>query len=118
MKIRTKNWCEIYSFYKELKETHNWKISPMIELVSSIKNSKYAQGMYGYTSHATLCIGQYPELNDINALLKIEHIPSKNEISFSYKGDNSLKYTWHKSFPEKDICKEFESFNSELKWVV
>lgn len=109
MKIRTKDWFEIHSFYTDLKKNYNWEISPIIELVSFINNSKYAQGMYGYTSHATLCIGQYPELDDNNALLEIKHIPSRNEISFSYKGEIVLNSLGINFFLKKIFAKNLRT---------
>ena len=116
MKIATQNWDEILSFYQNLRDNYQWEIEPIVDLVSMINNSIYKHGVYGYTSHAILCIGQHPELEDNDAILKIEHDPNKGEITFSYKGDNTLKFTWHKSFPESNVISEFERFIQEMKW--
>ena len=74
MKIKTKDWNKILLCYEGLRDNHNWHIEPMIELVSFIVSRKYSNGIHGYTSHATLCVGQYLELGENNALLKIEYI--------------------------------------------
>jgi len=118
MKIPTKSWEEIYSFYKDLNENHHCKFESIIDLVLMIRNSKYRNGVYGYTSHEILYIGQYPTLEENNALLKVEYKPNKGEITFSYKGDNTLKYSWQKSFSENKASSEFERFIQELKWVM
>ncbi len=117
MKINTKSWNKILSFYKSLKDEHGWNIQPMIDLALMIQ-SQYKSGIYGYTSHATLYIGQHPVLDENNAVLKISHKPNESEVNFSYKGDNSPKYTWNKSFPEKQIKVEFNKFIKETKWII
>ncbi len=117
MKINTKYWNEIVEFYQGLKDEHNWNIQPMIDLTCMIQN-KYKFGLFAYTSHATLCIGQYPVLEEHNAILKINHEPNKSEVTFSYKGDNSIKFTWNKRFAEDQIIDEFNKFLDETKWII
>ena len=118
MKIATKAWTEILVFYKGLKDKYQYNIQPMIDLVSVINQSSYSSGIYAYTSHSVLCIGQHQQLSESNALLKIYYRPDCKKFTFEYKGDMTSKFSWSKSFHQNNVIKEFEFFLKELKWVI
>jgi hypothetical protein len=117
-KIKTKEWSKILEFYEDLSSKHGWDIEPMISFANQVIKSPYTNSVFAYTSHATLCIGQYKELEEENALLRIEHDPVNKVAKFSYKGDKTSKYTWQKVVAETRIFAEFERFLKELKWVI
>lgn len=113
---RTYSWESNKKFYEELEPSTG--LAPMIELVSAIEKSSYANGIYAFTSHAILCIGQHRELEERHARLHILPLPNKDFVIFKYKPDNSLEFTWEKEVSSKLIVQEFERFLKELKWII
>ena len=114
-KLSAKDWSEILNYYENLVSQHGWEISPMVSFASQMASSSYAKAVYAYTSMATLCIGQHRELEEENALLRIEYQPRTKTADFSYKGDKTTEYTWRKSVDDSQIFTEFERFLKEQK---
>src|SRR5215467_10566271 len=57
--IQTKPWQKIVEFYRSLTESNSF-FQPMLTLAEQITASKYANGLYPWTSMQTLCISQTP----------------------------------------------------------
>ena len=57
--LMTKPWADIADFYRWLVEG-GMRIGAMVRLVEQIKGSRYARGLYAWTSMDDLCIAQVP----------------------------------------------------------
>src|SRR5215471_231930 len=62
MIVKTQSWQKVMKFYRDITEKNTF-FRPMLDLAEQIAASKYARGLFPWTSMQTLCISQTEEAN-------------------------------------------------------
>jgi hypothetical protein len=82
--IRTQPWGRIVEFYRA-RATANPFFQPMMILAQQIAASRYASGLYPWTSMQTLCISQTLEADSNKEVLRIWLDPQDGAVVFDFQ---------------------------------
>lgn len=108
-----RSWTEIRQFYASMD------IDParsMLHLVTAIEASRYACGLFAWTSHLELCIAQTPvEHPYAGPFLRISPDAS-GSLEFRYFDTYVESKQWHRTVPAKDAFRRLELFIEQLHW--
>jgi hypothetical protein len=109
-------WNEIRSFYEELV-AHGLPLQAMVRLIEQIEASRYARGLYAYTSMHDLCVTQVPEISTIqnSPYLRISPLSDGN-IEFRYLDTHIESRQWHRVVGEDEAYQRLERFVDQLHW--
>ncbi len=88
----------------------------MVSLVEDIASSQYADGIFAFTSHNTLCISQNSQIDIDRNLLLIDFID--NRFIFKYRESVYAKNPWIKKCNSEDGFNTFEHIMNTLKWFL
>ncbi len=110
------SWNEIITFYQKLNDVYDWNMQPMVQLVEAIASSQYSDGIFGITSHDTLCISQSKQINFERNLLTIEFIEGR--FIFKYREWTYSKIQWVKESDAQGSFATFEHIMKRLKWFL
>jgi predicted esterase YcpF (UPF0227 family) len=118
--IRTQPWEKIVEFYRS-RATANPFFEPMMILAQQIAASKYASGLYPWTSMQTLCISQTSEADSNKEVLRIWIDPQDGAVVFDFQETASQlpKYQhWIRRCPPQEAFSRLERFLQLKKWFV
>jgi len=109
-------WSEIRSFYEDLT-SRGWQLQAMVRLTERIEASRYARGLYAYTSMYVLCVTQVPEISYIHnsPYLRISPLFDGN-IEFRYLDTYIESRQWHRVVREDEAYQRLERFLDQLNW--
>lgn len=114
--VKSRSWSALTKFYRDLVEKYGWDVQPMLQLVEAIAASHYAQGLYGITSHSTLCLSQHAEFEFDRNMLRVEF--ENGRFYFRYiETPYSLK-EWKKECAPDEGFATFEHVLKKLKWFM
>jgi hypothetical protein len=102
MRSHTQPWPQIVSFYADLVQESCWAFEPMVALVEFIASPPYAEGLFAYTSHATLCIGRSKDFETCDNELKIQFIAATNTFHFTYMQHAADRSSWSRACSAKE----------------
>lgn len=120
MIVKTQSWQKVTKFYRDIAEKNAF-FRPMMELAGQIAASKYANGLYPWTSMQTLCISQTEEADTDKELLRISLDPRDSVLilDFQETGSTLPKYQhWIRRCPPEDGFSRFERFVKFKGWFV
>jgi hypothetical protein len=120
MIFQTQSWQKVTKFYRDIAEKNSF-FRPMTELAEQIAASKYASGLYPWTSMHTLCICQTPEADLNKEVLGISLDPRDGALVFDFQGTGSTlpKYQhWIRRCSADEGFSRFERFVGLKKWFV
>jgi hypothetical protein len=118
--VKTKSWPKIVEFYRGLTEQNPF-FGPMRELAEEIAVSKYASGLFPWTSMYTLCISQTPEADSDKEVLRISRDSLDGALVYDFQETASRlpKYQhWIRRCPPEEGFSRFERFVQLKKWFV
>jgi hypothetical protein len=108
-------WGEIRQFYADLAASSS-TFSSMLTLVSEIEQSKYATGLFGWTSMHDLCIVQTPVNHPYNGpYLRISPI-AQGTLEFRYLDTAIENKQWHRTVDTSKAFARLERFIDQLHW--
>jgi hypothetical protein len=112
----TRPWREIVKHYSDYREDEA-SVRALGDLAARLSNSRYAGGLFGWTSLWTLCITQtevsYPYDGPYLRLTPIRD----GLIAFRYVDSADPKLQWHREVPADQAYDRLERFLLEdLKW--
>jgi hypothetical protein len=120
MIVQTQSWQKVTKFYRDITEK-NPIFRPMMELAEQIAASKYASGLYPWTSMHTLCISQTPEADTDKEVLRISLDPRDGVLVYDFQetGSTLPKYQhWIRRCSTGEGFSRFERFVQLKKWFV
>ncbi len=113
--IKSRPWHDIERTYRNLVD-HNWDMQPMVSLVEAIASSPYAEGTFGTTSLATLCVGQTAEFDLDRNVLRVDF--AKRQFVFRYIESSFKGTAWQKECGPDEGFSTFEHVVGRLKWFL
>jgi hypothetical protein len=120
MIVQTHSWQEVMKFYRDITEKNSF-FRPMAELTEQIAASKYASGLYPWTSMHTLCISQTPEADSDKEVLRISLDPRDGALVYDFQETGSAlpkyKHWIRRCSPDAGFSR-FERFVQLKKWFV
>lgn len=119
MIVQTQSWQEVTKFYRDITEKHS-VFRPMMELAEQIAASKYAGGLYPWTSMHTLCISQTPQADTDKEVLRIS-VDRDGVLVYDFQetGSTLPKYQhWVRRCSPDEGFSRFERFVQLKKWFV
>jgi hypothetical protein len=117
--VKTHPWHEITEFYRDLTEKNPF-FRPMMELAEQIAASKYASGLFPWTSVHILCISQTPEADLGKEVLRIS-LDQDGALVYDFQETASLlpKYQhWIRKCSPDEGFSRLERFVQLKKWFV
>ena len=120
MIVQTQSWQKVTKFYRDITEENPF-FRPMAELAEQIAASKYASGLYPWTSMHTLCISQTPEADSDKEVLRISLDPRGGVLVYDFQetGSTLPKYEhWIRRCSPDEGFSRFERFIRLKKWFV
>jgi hypothetical protein len=120
MIVQTQTWQKVTKFYRDITEKNTF-FRPMLELAEQIAASKYASGLYPWTSMHTLCISQTPEADSDKEVLRISLDPQDGVLVYDFQetGSTLPKYQhWTRRCSPDEGFSRFERFIQLKKWFV
>ena len=120
MIVQTQSWQKVTKFYRDITEKNTF-FRPMTELAEQIAASKYASGLYPWTSMHTLCISQTPEADSDKEVLRISLDPRDGALVYDFQetGSTLPKYEhWIRRCSPDEGFSRFERFIQLKKWFV
>jgi hypothetical protein len=120
MKEMTRPWSKIAEFYARSvgKDTAGSWAAPMLKLVRQIEKSRYATGLFGWTSVYDLYIVQTPvEYPYDGPRLRIVLKPGKM-VELRYIDCYSEEKQWCRIVNADDAFARLEGFLTQLHWFV
>lgn len=120
MIVKTESWESVTRRFRGVAES-NASFRPMLELVEKIGASKYASGLYPWTSMHTLCISQTQEADSDKEVLRISRDPHTGNLIFDFQetGSTLPKYQhWIRRCPPEEGFSRFERFVKLKAWFV
>ena len=111
----TRPWSEVREHYAATANL-SAALTAMLSLVDEIKSSKYANGLFAWTSMHDLCIAQTAVTYPYNGpYLRVS--PRENgQLEFRYLDTSITNKQWHRTVEGKDAFKRLESFIKQLDW--
>jgi hypothetical protein len=110
----TKPWSEIVQRYAKIPGR---KFAPMERLARQIESSRYAQGLFPYTSMTILCIAQMPaEYPNVGPYLCISLVEDGTKLEFRYIDTHIVDKQWHRTVDSADGFDRLERFVLQLHW--
>ena len=108
-------WSEIARFYGQF-DTPSGRA--MLAFVSKIQGSRYAAGLFGWTSMMDLCVAQTPVQYPYDGpYLRISPV-SPATVEFRHIDTRDEKKQWHRTVPIDGAFARLERFFDELRWFV
>ncbi len=120
MIVQTQSWQKVTKFYRDRTEENPFFL-PMMELAQQIAASKYASGLYPWTSMHTLCMSQTPEADLTKEVFRIALDPQDGALVFDFQetGSTLPKYQhWIRRCSPDEGFARFERFVRLKKWYV
>jgi hypothetical protein len=120
MIVQTQSWQKVTEFYRDITEKNSF-FRPMMELADQIAASKYASGLYPWTSMHTLCLSQTPEADTDKEVLRISLDPRDRVLVYDFQetGSTLPKYQhWMRRCSTDEGFSRFERFVQLKKWFV
>src|SRR5664279_3438068 len=111
--VRSESWSDIVTFYRGLVEQDRMQQGPMLRLVEQLAASRFAQGLFGATSHHTLMIAQAPRFDPQCEVLHIEFAAGK--FSFKFVEQPYVERRWNKECGPDEGFSALEHFLVDLK---
>ena len=89
----------------------------MVELVTAVDKSRYAEGLRAWTSHWDLCIVQAPEEYPYTgSYLRISPLRG-NQLEFRYVDTPRKEKQWVRTVDGTEGFSRLESFLQQLHWL-
>jgi len=108
-------WSEIARFYGQIDTPSG---AAMLALVSAIQASRYAAGLFPWTSMMDLCVAQTPVIYPCDSpYLRIGPI-SQDTVELRYVDTWDEKKQWHRSVRLEWAFARLERVFDELHWFV
>jgi hypothetical protein len=88
----------------------------MVQLVQQIEASRYARGVWAWTSMTDLCLAQMPAIDPHpGPYLRILPLPDGN-IEFRYFDTYVKERQWHRVVKADEAFSKLEQFFDQLHW--
>lgn len=117
MKVKSRNWNDIISFYDNLPSQNEFNFKLMAKLVRDIVNSPYAIGLFPITSMHTLILGQTPEFEIERNTLRIELIEG-NQVKLELNSSAIKSKNWSRIIDASEVFIALEKFLKSEKWFI
>jgi len=108
-------WGEIRRFYADLA-TSSPTFSSMLALVSEIEQSKYATGLFAWTSHSALCIVQTRVSHPYEGPYLRVSPTADGKLEFRYLDTAIENRQWHRTVEASKAFARLERFIDQLHW--
>jgi hypothetical protein len=108
-------WSEIRCFYADLV-TSSSTFSSMLDLVSEIERSKYATGLFAWTSMHDLCIVQTPVSYPYHGPYLRISTNAEGSLEFRYLDTAIENKQWHRTVEPSQAFARLERFIDQLHW--
>jgi hypothetical protein len=116
-KMMTGSWSEIRRHYAH-RPDRALQLAPMLKLVTAIESSRYASGLFAWTSVWDLCIAQAPVAYPYSGpYLRISQ-QQNNKVEFRYIDSPIGRKQWSRTVEGTDAFARLESFLKQLNWFV
>ena len=103
--VLSRSWDEIIVHF-------NGHSTAIGSFVAWLRDSKYAFGLFGVTSHNTLVIGQSPEFDFQRNVIRISEIGERFSITY-VESEPSFS---EREFEQSELVPAFERLLSSLHW--
>lgn len=111
----TESWADILTRYNGLVAA-GWSVGSMVQLVEKISSSRYAEGLFAWSSMQDLCIVQtrveYPYNGPFLRITPIEN----DKLEFRYEDNQLRDKQWHRTVAGSEGFGRLERFIEQLKW--
>jgi hypothetical protein len=108
-----RSWSEIRQFYASSNAT---PAQSMLPFVTAIEASRYAVGLFAWTSHFDLCIAQTPaEHPYVGPFLQVTP-GNSGLVEFIYVDTYVKEQRWHRTVPAAEAFSRLERFIEQLHW--
>ena len=129
--VTARPWPVLVSFYEDFVKRYGWSIQPMVELVRYIAQGRLSTGLFAYTSHATLVLGQTPRVPMHREVLRIDFDQHEQLFRFEFEEGLAIRapprlstpdpwphiHNWKKSCPAEQGIATLEHFLfDQKKW--
>ena len=114
--VRSRSWASVIAFYRDMP----WA-GPMAYLAETIASSRYGPHLYPVTSMHTIVIGQTPEFDWNDGVLRIEPMFEQDVIvgvRFVYVESPSATGHWARDCRIDDAFGVLERFLARAHWFV
>ena len=116
----TRTWEDNREHYAELVSHHSLKpipaVAAMLDLVKAIEQSRYACGLYAWTSMHDLCIVQTPVVHPYQGPFLRISPTSDGNLDFRYIDTISEHHQWHRVVAPELGFSRLEHFLKQLHW--
>jgi hypothetical protein len=106
----TQTWSEVHDHYVELERPE------MLALVDALADSRYAGGIYPWTSHLALNLArtqvEYPYFGPYLSILPLAH----GFMELRYVDTSFEEKQWHRTVRGIDVLPRLERFFKEMNW--
>jgi hypothetical protein len=109
------SWIEIRNYYVALVDG-SAPLDSMLLLVSEIERSRFAQGLYAWTSMCDLCIVQTPVSYPYHGPYLRISPRSDGKLEFRYVDTYNESKQWHRTVEGRDGFSRLERFIDQLHW--
>jgi hypothetical protein len=109
------SWAEVKKFYQSLADKDP-RLSPMLRLVKAVEASRYASGLYPWTSMADLCLQQVASGKPYDGPFLRISPRSDGTVEFRYLDTSVATRQWHRVVKADDAFARLESFIEQLHW--
>jgi hypothetical protein len=109
------SWAEVKEFYQSLADQHP-RLSPMLRLVEAVESSRYASGLYPWTSMADLCVQQVPSGKPYDGPFLRISPRSDSTVEFRYIDTGVESRQWHRVVEADHAFARLERFIEQLHW--
>jgi hypothetical protein len=111
-----RSWSNIKIHYTRYAESLP-ELRSMTKLIEQIEASRYANGVWAWTSIYDLCVAQMPITNPLNVgpYLRISPLRDGN-FDFRYMDTAVKDRQWHRVVPAAEAFSRLERFFDQLNW--
>jgi hypothetical protein len=111
--VKARTWSEIKSDYEKFQSP----LKGMVELVERLETSRYASGVWAWTSMTDLCLAQMPIIDDPYSAPYLKISPHLNgNVEFRYLDTHVGSRQWHRVVSEAEAFSRLEKFFEQLHW--
>src|ERR1035437_7988085 len=109
----TKPWSAIRAFYNQIVDA-GMPFSSMLELVSRIEESRFAKGLFAWTSMHELCIAQTEAIYPYDGPYPRVSTQPDGKLDCRYIDTYITDHQWHRTVPGPDGFSRLEHFIDQL----
>ncbi len=115
----TQDWKSVRTHYSDLASSSAGtalSIHGMVDLVKAVEASRFADGLFPWTSMHDLCITQLPAAYPyMGPYLRIKPLP-EGRLEFRYLDSHDASKQWFRIVDSRDAFQRLELFIDQLHW--